>query len=330
MNSIKNLERTPISIDILSKLVKIYEFKGRLNEIIKTYSNLHDVLMKKTISEDAEYIGRIMKLDVTDHKYKMITSKNIKPKNNEEKLLQKILKSQNIIHTSKANFTLSTVGILQLQQYIFSTKSFKVEYESYRTNKEIHTKRKLIDELVDMFKLKNDDKSIETLLLISAFYIDFVNIKPFKKYNDITSIMLLQLLLKAFGFDIVDYISIVRHIYMSYNLYEQAINESSYNWNIGFPQFIHFTEYLISLLNNLYIEFNGKIREVKFDSKYNKIELVENIINQFNGIFTKDHIRELNPYVSESTINRALKEMKDNGSIEPIGKGRSAKWKKLY
>ena len=42
--------------------------------------------------------------------------------------------------------------------------------------------------------------------------------------------------------------------------------------------------------------------------------------------FTKEDIRLQNPYVSESTINRALISLRDSGYIEPLGKGRSAKW----
>ena len=46
------------------------------------------------------------------------------------------------------------------------------------------------------------------------------------------------------------------------------------------------------------------------------------------SIFTKEDIRKEYPYVSESTINRALSTLRDQGYIKPLGKGRSAKWTK--
>ena len=45
--------------------------------------------------------------------------------------------------------------------------------------------------------------------------------------------------------------------------------------------------------------------------------------------FTKDEIRNKSPYISESTINRTLKRLRDENKIRPNGVGRSATWIKL-
>ena len=39
------------------------------------------------------------------------------------------------------------------------------------------------------------------------------------------------------------------------------------------------------------------------------------------GVY-QEEIRNIHPYVSESTINRALINLRDSGYIKPIGKGR--------
>ena len=62
----------------------------------------------------------------------------------------------------------------------------------------------------------------------------------------------------------------------------------------------------------------------------NKSNNIENTINKLEDVFTKDEIRLLHPYISDSTINRTLKRMRDEELIRPLGKGRSAKWMKLY
>ena len=52
----------------------------------------------------------------------------------------------------------------------------------------------------------------------------------------------------------------------------------------------------------------------------------ENIILKGPEIFTKADLREKCPYISDSTINRTLDRMKDQGLIDNLGTGRSAKW----
>ena len=45
--------------------------------------------------------------------------------------------------------------------------------------------------------------------------------------------------------------------------------------------------------------------------------------------FTKDDVRRYHPDASDSTINRILFKLRDDGIIMPLGKGRSARWMKL-
>jgi len=47
-------------------------------------------------------------------------------------------------------------------------------------------------------------------------------------------------------------------------------------------------------------------------------------------VFSKDDIRLKHPLISDSTINRTLKRLQQENKIRPLGKGRSAKWIKLY
>ena len=78
-----------------------------------------------------------------------------------------------------------------------------------------------------------------------------------------------------------------------------------------------------------YDKMKNIIRDYEFDSNLNKSNNVENTINKLEEIFTKDDIRNVHPYISDSTINRTLKRLRDENKIRPLGKGRSAKWIKL-
>ena len=71
------------------------------------------------------------------------------------------------------------------------------------------------------------------------------------------------------------------------------------------------------------------IKEYISDKSLHKGDNIENTISNLPRTFTKDDIRAYHPYVSESTINRALAKLKDKNNIKPLGKGRSAKWIRL-
>ena len=72
------------------------------------------------------------------------------------------------------------------------------------------------------------------------------------------------------------------------------------------------------------------LKNYQYDKRLKKGENIENTILNMRDIFSKEDIRAFHPYVSESTINRALISLRDRGYIEPLGKGRSAKWIRKY
>ena len=84
--------------------------------------------------------------------------------------------------------------------------------------------------------------------------------------------------------------------------------------------------YFLKLVIKAYSQTDKIIKDYRFDSTNKKVDNIENTILSMKSIFTKEEIRLANPYVSESTINRALISLRDQGFIEPLGKGRSAKW----
>jgi hypothetical protein len=82
----------------------------------------------------------------------------------------------------------------------------------------------------------------------------------------------------------------------------------------------------------MYLELEENARDYEYESslEISKSDYVENTIDKLNQIFSKEDIRLRHPLISDSTINRTLKRMQEENKIRPLGKGRSAKWAKLY
>jgi predicted HTH transcriptional regulator len=77
-----------------------------------------------------------------------------------------------------------------------------------------------------------------------------------------------------------------------------------------------------------YKEFEDRVGMVK-SKKGNKSYRVEQAVKNIIGTFSKDDIRNACPDVSDSTIDRVLRQLKKDNIVEVLGKGRNAKWKRL-
>ena len=64
----------------------------------------------------------------------------------------------------------------------------------------------------------------------------------------------------------------------------------------------------------------------EFERDLAKGDHVEATILKGKEIFSKAEVRKLNPLVSDSTIERTLRRLRDEGIIRPLGTGRSARW----
>ena len=69
--------------------------------------------------------------------------------------------------------------------------------------------------------------------------------------------------------------------------------------------------------------------EYMFEKELNKSNNIENSILKLDEIFTKEDLRKRHPNVSDATIDRTLKRLKDEDKIRPLGKGRSSKWQRI-
>ena len=319
------IKNTPFSPQLIIPLTQVYEYKGRENQNISVLKQNTKVIKQTTIQNDAVYSGHLLHIDLSQQRYKLLVREELKPVNRKEKLIVNLLKSFQIIHEAESNWKLTTNGIIELFDFIFMDYDPNASLQKKRNRLE---KRQLLDQLVQQFHKTMQEGEVEYITFFCAFVIDFINLHIFDQYNELIGMILLILLFKQYGFKIVDFESLFLTIVESEQQYIEAINKSSVNWEIGLPQYHFFTKYVVDTLIKMYERFEKVCENFQFDKRYSKEELVEQIIYSFKGKFTKEDIRQHNPYVSDSTINRTLKRLKEEGVIESLGKGRSAKWQR--
>ncbi len=197
-------------------------------------------------------------------------------------------------------------------------------------NGKVTSKREDLEMMIEIYNKTVLENRYEISYIASNFFIDFINIAPFIEKNEEIGILLLYILLITNSYEAYEFISFMELLNENKDEFYRVQKNASYNWVEGFSQLLPFHRFIINISLQAYNKINLLIRDHEFDAHLNKSNNVENTIHKLADIFSKDDIRIAHPYISDSTINRTLKRLRDDEKIRPLGKGRSAKWIKLF
>lgn len=334
MSCIKNIDLFIIPGDVVVQIADIYRYIGSNSRLKETAGNNVHKVISQTIERDAFFLAKILGLDVTDTRMRLIITKDSQPRNKEETALYNIKETLTLYQNNYEKMLFQSNDLLNLANYLFAANT-KFEFtttdrKNYLKSQAKTNKRVILDEVYENFQIKNHNKSIEKIALSLNYFVDFYNIHPFTQNNEAVSLLLLYLLCLKCDLESFKYISFFEMLFDKYEEFKMELNNASLNWKEGFPQVVSFIRFMLTLFDDSYSKALRILKDFKLDQSINKADNLENTIMNMTETFAKEDIRILHPYVSESTINRALKKLKDEKRIKPLGKGRSAKWIRLY
>ncbi len=333
MSCVENITKFIVPNDVICSLCNIYKFIGK-NDLYEEISK-DDLkqIYNQTLEHDTYYLAKLIEIDVTDARQKIIINKNSEGRTRDEKVLVNIKEVLKTFQYQAKKQVITTSSILNLINYIYPNQNVKydvIKEEKKNTYYKVTTgsKRTLIDDICShLSRLENG--SIEDLILTCSLIVDIYAIKPFTMYNDTITYILLYLMLLKSELYSIKYVSLFKEIYDNKKAFDSALTEACYNYQQGFPQTLTFIRFMMSSITKICITADKIVKNYQEEQNANKGDNIENTIMNLNNIFTKDEIRANHPYVSESTINRALTKLRDENIIRPLGKGRSAKWIKI-
>lgn len=324
MSCIENVNRYIMPNDIITTLTRVYKFIGKneiYNDITKGSINK---IVDQTLQHDAFFLSKILSVNLTDARLKLIISKNSAPRNREETTLCNLIEVLTDIQENFKKYDYRSNDQLNMVNYIYQNHNIKYDVKELINNR---SKRLLIDELTEV--VYNNKFNIELINLYSNYFIDLYNIKPFTQMNFPAALITLYILILKADLQAFKYVSFFEMIYNNYSEFNDRILDVSYSWKEGISQPTSFIRFILNLILEAYEKTDSMVREYQIDQNISKGDNIENTIFKLPNIFTKDQIRAIHPYVSESTINRALQKLRDENKIKPLGKGRSAKWRKV-
>ena len=182
----------------------------------------------------------------------------------------------------------------------------------------------LLDNLIYQFNLCAADEECNKLVLIAAFLLDFMCIHPYNHGNGRLSRLILNFLLKKYGYTIDDYYSISYIIKLRIGEYIDAFEGSARGWEDNSNDYTVYVSFLLKSILEGY-------RKLDYILEVNSLEgtaeeKILKVITDSATPITKQVVQNILYSTSPATIEKALSSLQRANKIQLITKGRYSKY----
>lgn len=327
--------------EIVKKLTLISEYKGEQRLFIEAHKDELKELVEIAKIQSTEASNRIEGIFTADDRLKNLVQEKTTPRNRDESEIAGYRDVLNTIHENYDYIPINANYFLQLHRDlykfvgnvdggVFKTGDNIIQEEDDKGNKKIRFRpvpawetAESIDALCEAFRDAKGE--VDPLILNAMFILDFLCIHPFNDGNGRMSRLLTLLLLYQSDYIVGKYISIEKIIEESKETYYEVLQDSSLNWHENENDYKPFVNYMLGVIVNAYKEFESRV-ELVTNPNLSKSDRIRKIIKNHIGTITKSELLEMNPDVSDTTVQRTLAELLKNNEIKKIGGGRYTKY----
>lgn len=191
-----------------------------------------------------------------------------------------------------------------------------------------HQTQEFMRILHERHNIQATEQTLDPLFLISFYILDFLCIHPFLDGNGRMARLLTVLLFYHSGYEVGRYISLERIVEQTKESYYETLYKSSQGWHEGKHDVLPWTEYFLSTVLAAYREFESRFGRIS-SGHGSKTGMVLNAIDGFIADFSVSDLSRACPMVSIDMIRHILGNLRKEGKIEPVSKGKYAKWRKV-
>lgn len=329
------LNNCTLDNEILGYIAKIHEYKGKQELFVRQKKEKLEKLVEIAKVQSTESSNKIEGIVSTNVRIRQLVADKTTPRNRDEKEIMGYRDVLNIIHENFEYIPITSGYILQLHKYLYqyanpdfggkfkNTQNYIVaNFPDGKTEVLFEPLSPLetpaaVNELCENFNKTVALGEIDSLLLILTFIKDFLCIHPFNDGNGRMSRLLTTLLLYRSGYVVCKYISLEKKIEKTKDFYYDVLEQSSRNWNEGTNDNTPFIKYLLGIILSAYRDFEERLNLI--EDKIPAYKMVEGAVKAKLGKFTKNDIQDLCPSLARQTIEKALKQLCDEGKIEKHG-----------
>lgn len=343
MNSFKR-ENVELPLSAVWLMNSIAEYKGKQELYAKQSPQILKTLLETALIESAESSNRIEGVTVDRARLRPLIIGHSKPRDRSEEEVAGYRKALDLIHTKYKSLRIAPETIKELHR-LCRGESWDAGKWKEKDNDII---RKHPDGRVEViFKPVSAAKTLEMmkqlclsyehsvsqlkypdLYAVACLVLDFLSIHPFRDGNGRVSRLLTLLALYQHGFMVGKYISIERIVEQSKETYYETLNKSSQKWHETKHDVIPWFNYFLGTVLAAYKEFEERAVNIK-PTRGAKTALVIKAIDSQQGEFSISDIERACPAVSRVMIKKVLLQMQKDKKIKCLGKGQSAKWKRI-
>lgn len=281
----------------------------------------------------------------TNTRIKQLVEEKTTPRNRDEQEIAGYRDALNIIHESFDAIPMSQNYILQLHKILYShmnnpmggrTKSVQNYISATYPDGHVETlftplspfeTPEALDKICEEYNRVIENMEVEPLIIIPIFIHDFLCILPFNEGNGRISRLLTTLLRYRNGFYVGKYISLESKIAKHKDLYYNALFQAQHGWHEGNEDVVPFIKYLLGTILAAYKDFEERFSIV--ETKLPALEMVRQASMYKIGRFNKQDIRQLCPTLSNSSIEKAFRDLISLGEIKKEGKGKGTCYYRL-
>lgn len=341
----KESPKNLLTPEIVNMLSSLHEFRGKQELYIEAESDILTSLLNIAKIQSTKASNKIEGIYTSDERLEALVMEKAEPQNRSEEEIAGYREVLATVHDSYEYISIRPNNILQLHRDLYGFSSsdtggrFKntdnVIAESGKDGKQrvrfapvpAFQTAEAIEALCSEFNSAIDRSEYDPLLLIPMFILDFLCIHPFNDGNGRMSRLLTLLLLYRSGYIVGKYISMEMLIEKTKETYYEALQNSSIGWHDNTSDYTSFVRYYLGVVLKGYNDFQDRVEHLKY-RKISKTERVKAVFEKKLGIIKKSDIATLCPDISETTIERSLKELLESGYIEKVGKGRATGYAK--
>ena len=336
----KETPKKLLTPDIVKMLSSLHEFRGKQELYIEAESNVLTALLDIAKIQSTKASNKIEGIYTSDERLEALVMQKTEPQNRSEEEIAGYREVLATVHDSYEYIPISPNNILQLHRDLYCFSSSDTGGRFKNTDNVIAESGKdgqqrvrfmpvpafqtpeTIENLCNEFNNAIERAEYDPLLLIPMFVLDFLCIHPFNDGNGRMSRLLTLLLLYRSGYIVGKYVSMEMLIEKTKETYYEALQNSSIEWHNNNSDYISFIRYYLGVVLKGYNEFQDRIEHLKY-RKMSKADRVKAVFEKKLGMVKKSDIATLCPDISETTIERTLKELLEAGFIQKVGKGRA-------
>lgn len=337
----KKLAKTSIPVSTGWLLGSCMEARGKQDLWIRQKPEVLEVLREQAIIQSVESSNRIEGVTIPADRLRPVVLGKARPRDRSEEELAGYRRALDWIFSRKRRVSIIPDVIKRLHATAQGGLSGDAGEWKKRSNEIIEilpngerkvrfvptsakATPKTMETLCRNYRDVSDDELVPPLLVVATFVFDLLCIHPFRDGNGRVSRLATTLLLQTHGFQVARYISLERLIEESKDEYYDVLAGCSQEWHEGKNEIVPWWNYFLSVLRHAYKEFERQVEST--EARPAKSDLIRQTVLAQVEQFTLGDLAAQMPAVSPQLIKKLLAELKKQGKIRLIGRGRGARW----